>query len=35
VVHRADARRLIGVISLDDILATYRRASATNPTFPE
>jgi CBS domain-containing protein len=35
VVHRADARRLIGVISLDDILAAYRRASATNPTFPE
>jgi CIC family chloride channel protein len=35
VVHRADARRLIGVISLDDILAAYRRASASNPTFPE
>jgi CIC family chloride channel protein len=35
VVHRADARRLIGVISLDDILGAYRRASASNPTFPE
>lgn len=28
VVHRADARRLIGILSLDDILAAYRRASA-------
>jgi len=28
VVHRADARRLIGILSLEDILATYRRASA-------
>jgi CBS domain-containing protein len=27
VVHRADARRLLGVLSLDDILAAYRRAS--------
>jgi chloride channel protein, CIC family len=27
VVHRADARRLVGVLSLDDILAAYRRAS--------
>jgi chloride channel protein, CIC family len=35
VVHRADARRLIGVISLDDILAAYRRASATNPAITE
>jgi CIC family chloride channel protein len=25
VVHRADARRLIGILSLDDILAAYRR----------
>jgi chloride channel protein, CIC family len=28
VVHRADARRLIGILSLEDILAAYRRASA-------
>jgi CIC family chloride channel protein len=35
VVHRADARRLIGIVSLEDILAAYRRASATNPAFPE
>jgi chloride channel protein, CIC family len=28
VVHRADARRLVGVLSLDDILATYRRVSS-------
>jgi CIC family chloride channel protein len=27
VVHRADARRLVGLLSLDDILAAYRRAS--------
>jgi CIC family chloride channel protein len=27
VVHRADARRLVGLLSLDDILASYRRAS--------
>lgn len=25
VVHRADARRLIGIVSLEDILAAYRR----------
>jgi hypothetical protein len=30
VVHRADARRLIGILSLEDILATYRRVSAAN-----
>jgi hypothetical protein len=30
VVHRADARRLIGILSLEDILAAYRRASAGN-----
>jgi CIC family chloride channel protein len=30
VVHRADARRLIGVLSLEDILAAYRRASSAN-----
>jgi len=27
VVHRADARRLVGLLSLDDVLAAYRRAS--------
>ena len=27
VVHRADARRLVGLLSLDDILTSYRRAS--------
>ena len=27
VVHRADARHLVGLLSLDDILAAYRRAS--------
>jgi chloride channel protein, CIC family len=27
VVHRADARRLVGLLSLGDILAAYRRAS--------
>jgi len=27
VVHRADARRLIGILSLEDILAAYRRVS--------
>ncbi len=27
VVHRADARRLLGVLSLEDILAAYRRVS--------
>ena len=27
VVHRADARHLVGLVSLDDILAAYRRAS--------
>ena len=30
VVHRADARRLIGILSLEDILAAYRRASSGN-----
>ena len=30
VVHRADARRLLGVLSLDDILAAYRRASVVS-----
>ena len=29
VVHRADARRLIGILSLKDILAAYRRISPT------
>ncbi len=28
VVHRADARRLIGILSLEDVLAAYRRVSA-------
>ena len=27
VVHRADARHLVGLLSLDDILTAYRRAS--------
>ncbi len=27
VVHRADARHLVGLLSLDDILAAYRRAA--------
>jgi CBS domain-containing protein len=27
VVHRADARHLVGLLSLEDILAAYRRAS--------
>jgi CBS domain-containing protein len=27
VVHRADARRLLGILSLEDVLAAYRRAS--------
>jgi CIC family chloride channel protein len=30
VVHRANARRLLGVVSLDDILAAYRRAAEPN-----
>jgi CIC family chloride channel protein len=30
VVHRADARHLIGILSLEDVLAAYRRASAAN-----
>jgi CBS domain-containing protein len=33
VVHRADARRLIGILSIEDILAAYRRASAVNAGF--
>jgi CIC family chloride channel protein len=28
VVHRADARRLLGVLSLDDVLTAYRNSSA-------
>ena len=35
VVHRADARRLIGVLSLDDILAAYRRASIIKSSAAE
>ena len=30
VVHRADARRLIGILSVEDILAAYGRASSAN-----
>jgi chloride channel protein, CIC family len=30
VVHRADARRLIGIVSLDDILAAYRHAGGVS-----
>jgi CIC family chloride channel protein len=30
VVHRADSRRLIGILSLEDILAAYRRVSSAN-----
>jgi CIC family chloride channel protein len=30
VVHRAEPRRLIGILSLEDILAAYRRTSAAN-----
>ena len=29
VVHRADARHLVGILSLEDILAAYQRTSAT------
>jgi CBS domain-containing protein len=32
VVHRADARHLVGLLSLDDILAAYRRASIIKST---
>jgi CBS domain-containing protein len=35
VVHRADARRLVGVLSLEDILATYRRASVAKSSAAE
>ena len=36
VVHRADARRLIGILSLEDILAAYRRASVSElPHLPD
>jgi len=35
VVHRADARRLVGVLSLDDILAAYRRASVVKSSALE
>ena len=35
VVHRADARRLIGIVSLEDILAAYRRTSVTGSAFPD
>jgi CIC family chloride channel protein len=30
VVHRANARHLIGILSLEDVLAAYRRVSATS-----
>jgi len=35
VVHRADARHLVGLVSLDDILATYRRASVLKSSVTE
>ena len=35
VVHRADARRLVGLLSLDDILASYRRASIIKSSAAE
>ena len=35
VVHRADARRLVGLLSLDDILAAYRRASIIKSSATE
>jgi CIC family chloride channel protein len=34
VVHRADSRHLIGILSLDDILAEYRRVSAVSTSSP-
>jgi CBS domain len=34
VVHRADARRLIGILSLEDILAAYRRLPQQAPGRP-
>jgi len=35
VVHRADARHLVGLLSLDDILTAYRRASIIKSTAAE
>jgi chloride channel protein, CIC family len=35
VVHRADARHLVGLLSLDDILAAYRRASVIKSSAVE
>ena len=35
VVHRADARRLVGLLALDDILAAYRRASIIKSSAAE
>lgn len=35
VVHRADARHLVGLLSLDDILAAYRRASIIKSSAAE
>ena len=35
VVHRADARHLVGMLSLDDILAAYRRASVIKSSAAE
>ena len=35
VVHRADARHLVGLLSLDDILAAYRRASSIKSSVVE
>jgi chloride channel protein, CIC family len=35
VVHRADARHLVGLLSLDDILAAYRRASSIKSSAVE
>jgi CIC family chloride channel protein len=35
VVHRADARHLVGLLSLEDILAAYRRASVAKSSATE
>jgi CIC family chloride channel protein len=35
VVHRADARHLVGLLSLDDILTAYRRASIIKSSAAE
>ncbi len=35
VVHHADARHLVGSLSMDDILAAYRRASSIKSSAVE